>query len=224
MKHLNTSLLLAGCICGAAAFAQAQPSPTHSAPSAVQANHMTTTEKIKQLQPATNPVELLQLLKTVHEQRLLLDPYFMENDNILRLFGDGTITEIDGLSGVNLNKKFTPSTANPFRFVIWIAGAKNPPRYGDLTLGNYKDALPFNHELIEQHLVPGVPGENTYDPLKPMTNEAREYLVSLPRPTHPKGYWVYSPRVRNNEYDISLRVELNRHAQGLKIDLIQKVK
>jgi len=126
---------------------------------------MTTKEKIQQLKPATNFVELMQLLRAIHEQALLIDPYFMEDKNILRLFGRGTIEERKNPNGRNKFKRFIPGERNPLRFPIWLMGAKTPPGSGSLAIGDYKLALPFDHALIETHLIPGVQGEDPYGPI-----------------------------------------------------------
>ena len=182
---------------------------------------MTTKEKIQQLKPATNYVELMQLLNTVHEQALLIDPYFMEDENILRLFGPGRIEETKSPIGRSIYKRFEANERNPLRFPMRISGTPTPPGYGSLTIGDYKLALPFDHELIEMHLMPGVKGSDPLHPLKPMTNEARNIAGGRPLATHSKGYWVYATSNTTADHDASLIVDLARNARVLNIKLTQ---
>lgn len=222
MNTLQRMVLWMALACGAIAPAQAQPSPPSTTPLPQQGETMATKEKIQQLKPATNFVELMQLLRAIHEQVLLIDPYFMEDENILRLFGQGTIQEQQDPNGRNQFKRFIPSERNPLRFPIWLMGAKTPPGYGSLVIGDYKLALPFNHELIETYLIPGVQGEDPYGPLKPMTNEARDIAGGRPLATHPKGYWKYLTREKTTSHMADVYVVLDLNAQVLKIDLTQK--
>lgn len=221
MNTLQRMVLWMALACGAVAPAQAQPSPPSTTPLPQQGETMTTKEKIQQLKPATNFVELMQLLRAIHEQALLIDPYFMEDENILRLFGQGRIEERKNPNGQNQFKRFIPSERNPLRFPIWLMGAKASPDSGSLAIGDYKLALPFNHELIETYLIPGVEGDNPLGPLKPMTNESRDIAGGRPLATHTKGYWTYSQRNKTADHNALVIVDLDRNAQVLKIDLTQ---
>jgi hypothetical protein len=222
MKTIPSVLLLAGLACGAAALAQAQtpqaasPSSTSSAPS------MTKAEQIKQLKPATNFIELMQLLNTLHTQVLLTDPSFMEDDNILRLFGPGQIVKRQEPTARHQFKQFIPRADNPFQFTVRLMGVKTTPAYGSLIIGDFKNSLPLDHELIESHLIPGVRGSDPLHPLNPMTNEARNFATGRPLATHPKGYWVYPVNNTTANHDASLIVDLDRNAHVLKIDLTQR--
>lgn len=221
MNTLQRMVLWMALACGAVAPAQTQPSPPSTTPLPQQGETMTTKEKIQQLKPATNFVELMQLLRAIHEQALLIDPYFMEDENILRLFGQGRIEERKNPNGRNQFKQFISSESNPLRLPIWLMGAKTSPGSGSLTIGDYKLALPFNHELIETYLIPGVQGEDPYGPLKPMTNEARDIAGGRSLATHPKGYWTYAQRIKTADHNTLVIVDLDRNAQVLKIDLTQ---
>lgn len=52
---------------------------------------MTSAEQLRELPPANTSEELLQLLRTLHDNFLLLDPGFIEDTNLLRLFGPGEV-------------------------------------------------------------------------------------------------------------------------------------
>lgn len=183
---------------------------------------MTSAEKIKQLQPATNPVELMQLLRAVHEQGLLIDPSFMEDENILRLFGEGRIEERRSASGRLNFKRFIAGEKNNLQFPIRISGVKQAPGFGGIYIGGVEGKLPFNYELIETYLLPGVQGEDPYGPLKPMTNEARNKAGGRPLATHPKGYWVYWDRKKSPVHSASVYAPLGRNAEVLNIHLEQQ--
>ncbi len=222
MKVIQVTVFLAGLIHGAAALAQAQP-PLAASPSPTSsAQSMTKAEQIKQLKPATNVVELMQLLNTLHTQVLLADPSFMEDDNIHRLFGGGVIkAEASKLSRL-IFKELLPSPDNPFQFRILISGVKEFPGSGSLTLGDYKTTLPINDELIETHLIPGAQGGDPYHPLKPMTNEARNFAGGRPLKKHPKGYWTYADRGLRSGFRNSIYTALDLSANALTIELNQR--
>ncbi|PVE43955.1 hypothetical protein [Limnohabitans planktonicus] len=137
-------------------------------------------------------------------------------------FGQGRIEERKDPSGVLDSKGFFSIGNNPFQFLIRITSSPKPPGYGSLTIGDYKRVLPFDHELIEKHLMPGVNGSDPLGPLKPMTNEARVIAGTRPLATHPKGYWVYANSNTTASYDASLIIDLDRNAQVLNIKLTQK--
>ncbi len=77
MKPIRLSIAVAVLACAVSAPAQNLPVATASIPESQPGKAMSTKEKIQQLKPATNLVEMMQLLKTIHEQVLLIDPYFM---------------------------------------------------------------------------------------------------------------------------------------------------
>ncbi len=222
MNSIRSAIALTILVCAVSASAQTQPLPPAFISESQPGKAMTTKEKIQQLKPATNLVELMQLLNSIHDQALLIDPYFMEDENILRLFGQGRIEERKDPSGVLDSKRFFSSGNNPFQFLIRITSSPKPPGYGSLTIGDYKLAMPLGHELIEMHLMPGVQGSDPLHPLKPMTNEAREIAGRRPLATHPKGYWVYATSNTTIDHDASLIVDLDRNAQVLNIKLTQK--
>jgi hypothetical protein len=223
MKSIQTTVMCAAIACSTPMFAQNEA----AAPAGISMptnpeQTMTAKEKILLLKPATNPVELMQLLKTVHDEKLLLEPYFMEDENILRLFGDAKIETKNYTNVESFSKHFEPNAKNPFQFPIWFFGTKRDLAYGSISVGNVRDALPFNHEVIEAHLLPDVQGADPLHPLNGMTNEARNYAGSRPRATHPKGYWTYADGKTWWHSSISLRVKLDRNAQVLNIDLTQR--
>jgi hypothetical protein len=222
MNPIRLSIAVAVLACAVSAPAQNLPVSTAPLSESQPGKAMTTKEKIQQLKPATNLVELMQLLKVIHEQVLLIDPYFMEDDNILRLFGQGRIEERKDPNSRHQFKKFIADESNPFQFLVQLMGAKKPPGYGNLTIGDYKRALPFDHELIETYLLPGVQGSDPLGPLKPMTNEAMSIAASRPLATHPKGYWVYATSNTTASHDASLIIDLERNAQVLNIEMTQK--
>eukprot|EP01032_Pedospumella_encystans_P014154 gene14154-16279_t len=131
-------------------------------------------------------------------------------------FGQGRIEERKDPSGVLDSKGFFSIGNNPFQFLIRITSSPKPPGYGSLTIGDYKRVLPFDHELIEKHLMPGVNGSDPLGPLKPMTNEARVIAGTRPLATHPKGYWVYANSNTTASYDASLIIDLDRNAQAIR--------
>jgi hypothetical protein len=222
MTAIRSAIALTVLAVAVSASAQNQQVPSAPISESQSKKVMTSKEKIQQLKPATNFVELMQLINIVHAQALLIDPYFMEDENILRLFGQGRIEERKDANGRHQFKQFFASENNPFRFPVRFMGAKTPPGYGSLTIGDYKLALPFGHELIEAHLLPGVQGDDPYGPLKPMTNEARNIAGGRPLATHPKGYWTYAQRIKAGDQDTRIYVVLDRNAQALNIDLTQK--
>ena len=96
MKNASISItvrgiaLLIGLACNQISVAQVKPTTTAKPTTQLESN-LTLAEQIKQLKPATNYIELMQLLRTIHEKGLLIDPSFIEDDNIHRLFGEGKI-------------------------------------------------------------------------------------------------------------------------------------
>lgn len=222
MNSIRSAMVLTLLVCAVSASAQTQPLPPAFISKSQPGKAMTSKEKIQQLKPATNLVELMQLLNTIHEQALLIDPYLMEDENILRLFGLGRIEDEQDADGRLQYKQFFASEGNPFRFPVRFMGAKTPPGYGSLTIGDYKLALPFGHELIEMYLLPGVEGSDPLHPLKPMTNEARVIAGTRPLATYPKGYWVYANSNTSADHRASLIVDLDRDAQVLNIKLTQR--
>ncbi len=221
MNSIRSAIALTILVCAVSASAQTQPLQPAFISESQPGKAMTTKEKIQQLKPATNLVELMQLLNSIHDQALLIDPYFMEDENILRLFGQGRIEETKSPIGRSIFKRFEANEGNSFRFPIRIGGTPTPPGYGSLTIGDYKLALPFGHELIEMYLLPGVEGSDPLHPLKPMTNEARVIAGTRPLATHPKGYWVYATSNTTASHDASLIIDLDRNAQVLNIKLTQ---
>ena len=221
MKTIPAVVLLVCMSYGAAALAQAQPPLAASLSTTSSAQSMTKAEQIKQLKPATNIVELMQLLNTLHTQVLLTDPSFMEDDNIHRLFGGGVIKAKASKVSRLIFKELIPSPDNPFQFRILISGVKEFPGSGSLMLGDYKTALPINHELIETYLLPGVKGFDPYDPTKFMTNETRNIAGGLPLKKHPKGYWRYRDGELRSGFRNSIAVVLDLSANALIIKLQQ---
>lgn len=223
MKTFAPVVLLASLACATSVSGQAQIQAPHSANASLTSEEktMNTAEKIRQLKPATNLVELMQLLRTVHEQVLLIDPSFMEDANILRLFGPGTIEEKKPPSGRQIFKTFSPKEGNPFQFLIRISGTKLPPGYGSIWIRGPSDQLPFNYELIENHLLPGVQGVDPFGPLQPMTNEMRNLAGGRPLATHPKGYLHYIDLKRTVDHRSRMDVRLTRNAEVLDIGLSQ---
>jgi hypothetical protein len=222
MNSIRSAMALTLLACAVSVSAQTQPLSPASISKSQPGKAMTSKEKIQQLKPATNLVELMQLLNTIHEQALLIEPYFMEDENILRLFGQGRIEDEQDSDGRLQYKQFFASERNLFLFPLRFMGAKSPPGYGSLTIGDFKTALPFGHELIEMYLLPGVEGSDPLHPLKPMTNESRVIAGTRPLATHPKGYWKYAQRNKTTNHLADLDVALDRDAQVLNIKLTQK--
>lgn len=226
MKAIRPTSLLIGVLCSAAAIAQVESSNISLHPPVTEHN-MTKAEQIKQLKPATNYIELMQLLRVIHEQGLLIDLAFIEDDNIHRLFGSGEIRSSLFRAGVgytDIRKELFASANNPLKFRIVIHGLVANVRSGSIYIDNrdLTNALPFRYDLIETFLLPGVTGYDPYDPTKGMTNEFRDFVESLPLATHPKGYWNYWDSKTNLGYRKHRAiVELSRNADILTIDLEQ---
>jgi hypothetical protein len=222
LSHTVTAALLCGL--GLQVHGQPAPAPTATQPTTSPGAAMTRAEKIRQLKPATNHVELMQLLKTLHDEVLLLDPSFIEDGNILRLFGSGTIkvTEYPNDSSF-LAKTLIPDARNPTGFHVLVTSARG---FGTLRIGTGSfplRAIPgFNHELVETYLMPGEQGLDPLGPTQPLTNEARNYAGSRALATHPKGYFAYSRYQRTTELDNYTRVDLNRNAEIESIGLEQQ--
>lgn len=227
MKTLiKLALMLASVACGAAALAQIQANPANSqSPNSVatpQEAPMSKAQRIQQLKPATNYVELMQLLRIIHQHGLLVDLTFMDDANILRLFGEGEIEETKSQMTRLYWKRFIASKDNPLQIPIDISGVSEAPGFGGIYI-RFQDwkPLPIDLDLIETHLLPGVQGWDPSDPTRGMTNEAKEALVTRPRPTHPKGYWSYFDRYKAPDYTADVYVTTGRNAEVLDIRLSQ---
>lgn len=223
MKTIGAMVVLAGMGYGAAALAQPLAAATLAATPlpALSEQSMTKAEKIKQLKPATNYVELMQLLNDIHEHLLLTDPSFSEDDNIHRLFGSGEIVKSGPHSnaGPSFSKTMIPSPSNPFQFrvFVFLGGSE----FGGLDLGNYETPFPVTPDLIEAYLPPTLHGDNPYDPTKFMTNETHEYAARLPLATHPKGHWAYGVSEIYSGFRRSILIKLDRSAQAINLSLQQ---
>jgi hypothetical protein len=231
MKPISSALALVVLTSAVTASAQNSPVQTTQMSESPPGKTMTTKEKIRQLQPATNVVELMRLLKNIHEQALLIDPYFIEDENIFRLFGPGRIE-----AAVRRNKSQTgdhifyskywiPNSNNPLQMPVRFSGVGQAPGFGGLVIGNgaYKSVLPpISSELIETILMPGAQGSDPLDPREPLINEAREESVRRGFSDHPKGFWTYLQRNKTADYMADLYVALDRNAQVTQIDLTQR--
>lgn len=230
MKNASISItvrgiaLLIGLACNQISVAQIKPTTTAQPTTSFESN-LTLAEQIKQLKPATNYIELMQLLRTIHEKGLLIDPSFIEDDNIHRLFGEGKIETTTYKDTPNYYAKaFIGSSKNIFNLRIGLSVRDRTPRSGSLYIGSIesKGVLPFNYELIEKHLLPGIVAFDKADPKQPLNNEVLDWLASLPPRTHPKGYHMYwNSRKDLGYFSNTAIVELNRNADVLNISLDQ---
>lgn len=173
---------------------------THVCGEKTKMTNMTPAQQIQQLPPATTPEEMLQLLRKLHDNFLLLDPSLIEDENLIRLFGFGEaqqkwpygknddtiwkyfIPDVSGsLSGIRVRMDFTRKSHENGEFVA-----------GGISFESQtSSSSSYTADLIEKHLVPDVKGVDRFAPGFPMTNENIEASARRPRATHPKGYLEY---------------------------------
>ena len=154
---------------------------------------MTPAERIRQLVPAKSPEQLMQLLRQLHDHFLLLDSSFIEDDNLMRLFGPGEVKQEwpYGKNDEMIWKVMLPSTESPLGVELKVNGRRVNSVRGRIYIGTITPTLPYTAELIEQFLVPDVEG---LDPLglgQPLTIHAMDAASRRPLTTHPKGYYYY---------------------------------
>ena len=187
---------------------------------------MNTSEQIKQLTPARTPVELLQLLRKLHDNYLLLDPGFMEDANVLRLFGPGTVKQVwpygkqDEITWKNFLPDAESSLATAIRFLSRLHGEEYI--FGDINLTPISPASAYPADLVEQHFLHGVKGEDPLSPYKGKTNEAMDAAARRPRPTHPKGYFEYQLFNQAGLCSSKVLVRMKQNGTLLEISLEQK--
>jgi hypothetical protein len=198
MKRFRLSgYVMMGCAALGCAQAWAESSLSSAAP-VIQVcgekTNMTSAEQIQQLSAAKTPAELLQLFRKLHDNFLLLGPSFIEDANLIRLFGPGEVV-LDKPSkwDVATRKKFISGDESRRGEIFQIDNANTPKLVsGGIYFGSPTPVLPsYTAEMIEQHLVPDVEGVDRFSPGFPMTNENINASARRPRATHPKGYLEY---------------------------------
>lgn len=188
---------------------------------------MLSAEQLRELAPATTPAELLQLLRKFHDKFLLLDPGFIEDANLLRLFGPGEVRLGAPIKrDIATRKMFVPVSDSALgnAVEIRISSARIPEFIaGGVSFSLGTEFSSYTADLIEQYLMPDVQGEDPLrNPNNLAPNENMDAAARRPRATHPKGYFFYKQIKKVGACRSILSVRLHGNGTLWDIELNQQ--